>query len=109
MALITSGCVRNFQNLDGWKPIVALLEGNSTQKHETDDQVIRMAAWTVGTAVKMDEEVQEAALDAGAMAALTALLKESGPFEVSMSAKTKIFFAIGNLVRHRQSCANSFC
>ena len=44
---------RTIANLDGWGSIVALLTAEIGAEGQTDD-VIRMAAWTIATAVKLD-------------------------------------------------------
>ena len=91
---------RTVANLNGWSSIVRGLSAPT-------DSVATAAAWVVGTAVKLDDEVQNAALDANAMAQLIALLPQGETLESqsepsvqrSVETVTKASCAIGHLLR----------
>lgn len=91
---------RTVANLNGWPSIVRGLSAPT-------DAVATASAWVVGTAVKLDDEVQNAALDANAMAQLIALLPQVAATasatdprkQRSVETVTKATFAIGHLLR----------
>ena len=91
---------RTVANLNGWPSIVRGLSAPT-------ESVATASAWVVGTAVKLDDMVQNAALDANAMAQLIALLPHGGTLSTrsdpsvqrSANTVTKATFAIGHLLR----------
>ena len=87
---------RTIQNLKGWPAIAKTLEAPT-------DHVVMQTAWLVGTAVKLDEQVQNAALDANVMAHLLARLPGGTLTEQqqpsSTETLTKVSFALGHLLR----------
>lgn len=96
---------RTVANLNGWPSIVRGLSAPS-------DAIVTASAWVVGTAVKLDDEVQNAALDANAMTRLLAVLPGAPPAARAadtqaellpptrgVEAVTKATFALGHLLR----------
>lgn len=90
---------RTVANLEGWPSIVRGLSAPT-------DAVVTASAWVVGTAVKLDDKVQNSALDANSMAKLLALLPQpaatadadAAPAR-SVETVTKATFALGHLLR----------
>ena len=93
---------RTVANLEGWPTIVDLLGA------PTDD-VAKAAAWVVGTAVKLDEQVQNNALDAAVMRPLVSLLSQDGSdLARSLGLRTKAVFALGQLLRGNRRAQRIF-
>jgi hypothetical protein len=96
---------RTLANLKGWPTIVRTL-------NITTDAVATAAAWVVGTAVKLDNQVQNAALDAAVMPKLVALLRPSedttGGRARGVGVRTKATFALGHLLRNNHRAQQLF-
>ncbi|WYZ38787.1 hypothetical protein EsH8_III_000701 [Colletotrichum jinshuiense] len=88
----------NIANLSLWTPLLSCLE------HE-EQEIRRMAAWCVGTAVQNNEPSQERLLAVGGIPPLVTLATKDGETE---AVRRKAIYALSSAVRNYQPAMDVF-